>query len=327
VIVHAHQIDEHGRLSPLPSDTASEAYAKGSAHVWIDLSDPEPSELERWLGELGIHALARRLCLEAGDRAGFYPLRDELVLVLRVLVDEEGAGRAEHLTLVRRDRLLLTVHRVGVLDAQQLASLRESDTWLPEPTLSGIVAAALIGQSLDCLQRVETIRNAVLAAEDRLDREPGSVQAEEILDLRSEVLNLQAIVAGQLPALEALGATGKTFVETEDAREYLSCARVNLKAADGALERLDERIGALRAGYQMYAQDATNRRLNMLTILSTIFLPMSFLTGLWGMNFVSMPELRLPFAYPLALGLIALVGWGMYAYFRRTGWFGEVARG
>jgi magnesium transporter len=216
---------------------------------------------------------------------------------------------------------------VGVLDAQQLASLRESDTWLPEPTLSGIVAAALIGQSLDCLQRVETIRNAVLAAEDRLDREPGSVQAEEILDLRSEVLNLQAIVAGQLPALEALGATGKTFVETEDAREYLSCARVNLKAADGALERLDERIGALRAGYQMYAQDATNRRLNMLTILSTIFLPMSFLTGLWGMNFVSMPELRLPFAYPLALGLIALVGWGMYAYFRRTGWFGEVARG
>jgi magnesium transporter len=70
----------------------------------------------------------------------------------------------------------------------------------------------------------------------------------------------------------------------------------------------------------MHAQDKTNRRLNMLTILSAIFMPVTLLAGIWGMNFELMPELRYRFAYPVALGLMVAVGMGMYRFFRRTGW-------
>lgn len=325
MIVSAYQIDDD-RLTPLASETASEAYARGTARVWVDVSDPEPAALELWLGEFGIDDLARRLCLEAGDRTGFYPLRDTIVLVLPVLLEEEAEGQVAHMTIVRRDRLLLTVCRDGALDARRLAANRESDAWLPERTLSGVLAAALIDQSLECVQCSERIRNAVWAAEDRMDREPGSVEVDEIGELRADVLRLQTVVSGQLLALESLSVAEKTLVKTEDARDYLNCARVNLKAADGSLTWLDERVGALRADYQMHAQDGTNRRLNMLTILSTIFLPMTFLTGIWGMNFEPMPELKVPYGYPIGLGLIALVGTGMYRYFRKTGWFVESPR-
>jgi magnesium transporter len=84
---------------------------------------------------------------------------------------------------------------------------------------------------------------------------------------------------------------------------------------------LDQRLGALRSGFQMHAQDKTNNRLNMLTILSTIFMPITMLTGLWGMKFEVMPELKNPYSYPMALALMAMTGVGMYLYFRRTGWF------
>jgi magnesium transporter len=50
-------------------------------------------------------------------------------------------------------------------------------------------------------------------------------------------------------------------------------------------------------------------------------MPITLLAGIWGMNFETMPELKFPFAYPVALGLMALIGSGMYLYFRRTGWF------
>jgi len=70
----------------------------------------------------------------------------------------------------------------------------------------------------------------------------------------------------------------------------------------------------------MNAQDQTNRRLNMLTILSAIFMPVTLLAGIWGMNFEIMPELKFPFAYPLALGFMVAVGTGMYLFFRKTGW-------
>jgi Mg2+ and Co2+ transporter CorA len=56
----------------------------------------------------------------------------------------------------------------------------------------------------------------------------------------------------------------------------------NLQAADRSLDRLSERISALRAGFQMHAQDKTNRKLGMLTILSAIFMPITLLAGIGG---------------------------------------------
>ena len=81
----------------------------------------------------------------------------------------------------------------------------------------------------------------------------------------------------------------------------MNCALANLQAIERSLDRLGERIGALRTGFQIHAQDKTNRKLGMLTILSAIFMPITLLTGIWGMNFETMPELKFPFAYPVAL--------------------------
>ncbi|PQP34044.1 magnesium and cobalt transport protein CorA, partial [Desulfobacteraceae bacterium SEEP-SAG9] len=81
------------------------------------------------------------------------------------------------------------------------------------------------------------------------------------------------------------------------------------------------RIGALRSGFEMHAQDQTNRRLNFLTILSAIFNPATLLAGIWGMNFVHMPELQYPNAYPIALGIMVSIGVLMFLLFRRGGWF------
>jgi magnesium transporter len=139
--------------------------------------------------------------------------------------------------------------------------------------------------------------------------------------MRSELLALGAVVSDQLPSLQALSATDKPFFKLKDAQEYMNCALTNLQAADRSVDRLDERIGALRSGFQMHAQDKTNRKLGMLTILSAIFMPMTLVAGIWGMNFETMPELKYPFSYPIGLGFMALIGWGMYLYFRRTGWF------
>jgi magnesium transporter len=128
------------------------------------------------------------------------------------------------------------------------------------------------------------------------------------------------VVSDQLPTLQALANTDKSFFRLADTQEYMNCALANLQASDGSLSWLDQRIGALRSGFQMHAQDKTNRRLNMLTILSAIFTPVTLLAGIWGMNFEIMPELKYPFAYPVALGLMVLIGWGMYLFFRRNDW-------
>jgi len=63
----------------------------------------------------------------------------------------------------------------------------------------------------------------------------------------------------------------------------------------------------------------------VLTILSSIFIPLTFIVGVYGMNFEHMPELHWRYGYLLAWGIMLAVVVGLLAYFRRNGWLGELA--
>jgi len=60
----------------------------------------------------------------------------------------------------------------------------------------------------------------------------------------------------------------------------------------------------------------------VLTIIATVFMPLTFIVGIYGMNFNHMPELNWPWGYPLVMGLMAVIAAGMLLYFRRKGWLG-----
>lgn len=77
----------------------------------------------------------------------------------------------------------------------------------------------------------------------------------------------------------------------------------------------------MREQYGLHQQDRTNRRLAVLTVLSAIFLPLTLIAGIYGMNFEVMPELGYRYAYPLAIAAMLGLGIGMVAFFRFRGWF------
>ena len=64
-----------------------------------------------------------------------------------------------------------------------------------------------------------------------------------------------------------------------------------------------------------------NEVMKVLTVISTIFIPLTFIVGVYGMNFDVMPELRWQFGYALVWGVMALVTVGMIRYFRYKKWF------
>jgi len=68
-------------------------------------------------------------------------------------------------------------------------------------------------------------------------------------------------------------------------------------------------------------QDRTNSRLRLLTILSAIFMPLTLIAGIYGMNFKHMPELSWRYGYPAAVGAMLLLAVGLMLYFYRRGWF------
>jgi magnesium transporter len=321
MIVNCFQINNALQLVSLAPEKAVEVRQKADTRIWFDLQVSEPGELKPWLDKLEVEGISRRLCLEARDRSGFYPLKKEILLVIPVLADTEATREVEYVVFLCRENQLVTLHRKSIFSPRQLASLHESENWLHERSIADLVSAVAIDLSLECRDHTAELKSSILALEKQMDCEPDTITAEEILNMRSELLSLEAVVSSQLPSVRGLSKTNKPFFKLQDAQEYMNCALGNLEAADKSLDRLDGRISALRSGFQMHAQDKTNRRLGLLTILSAIFMPITLLAGIWGMNFEIMPELKYAFSYPMALSLMVLIGLGLYFYFRRTGWF------
>ncbi len=73
----------------------------------------------------------------------------------------------------------------------------------------------------------------------------------------------------------------------------------------------------------IYLSSISNRMneiMKFLTIIGTIFIPLTFIVGLYGMNFQNMPELRWPWGYPAVLLVMAVIALGMLTYFKRKRW-------
>jgi magnesium transporter len=64
-----------------------------------------------------------------------------------------------------------------------------------------------------------------------------------------------------------------------------------------------------------------NQVMKVLTIISTLFIPLTFIVGVYGMNFTNMPELAYPYAYPLTWGAMILIALGMLLFFKHRRWF------
>ncbi len=317
----ALEINDALQLIRLAPERVADATRKADATIWVDLQDPEPAELDSWLKDLGIEGLARRLCMGARDRPGCYPLKREMFLVLAVTSEVRNERKVDFIAFVCRENLLLTVHAESALSQQRLEALADTQDWLPDRGVAGLVSALLVELSHDGLRHTAALRDAISSLEQRVDRDPDGVETGDITAMRAELLKLGAAVNDQLPVVGPLTRMDRPYFKLKDAEDYMSLTLANLQAAHGMLARLDERLDALHAALQMHGQDKMNRRLGALTILSAIFMPITLLAGIWGMNFESMPELKYPFSYPVALGLMVAIAVGMYRFFRRRGWF------
>jgi magnesium transporter len=89
-----------------------------------------------------------------------------------------------------------------------------------------------------------------------------------------------------------------------------------------AVERARELVNGLINTHLSVLSNRMNEVMKTLTIIASIFVPLTFIAGLYGMNFRHMPELDFPWAYPALLAVMVFVAGGMVVYFRRKGWLG-----
>lgn len=319
--IGCYKINENLQLSTCDYEIAVEDSKNQDSTIWIDVQGFEKDKLEEKLDDLEITGMAKRLCLEANDRQGFYPMNELTFLVIPVLAADGDFHGIAHVAFLISQDFLLTLRDKRATQLQKTISLQDSTEWLPEKSAQGLVTAFLVVLSLEALQRTEELRKVIMILERQMDSQPDSVSMEEISHKRSELLTFESVVSGQLPVLEAFVAADKAKLKMGKIQDYLIYARSNLQATNNALDWLEGRIDVLRAIYDTRAQERTNRRLGRLTIVSAIFLPMTLFAGIWGMNFKNMPLLSQPWGFPVAIVVMFLIALVIFLRFKKNKWF------
>ena len=174
----------------------------------------------------------------------------------------------------------------------------------------------VVDQSFVTLERIgdatETLESLAL------DSPEPRVQAA-ISRLRREVSLLRRALWPLREVLSGL-ARDDTPVVTPDVVPFLRDAQDHLVQAVEVLESLREILASLADLYLSALGTRQNEVMKALTVVGSIFLPLTFLTGLYGMNFDDMPELHWHDGYPALLAVMALTTVGTLAYFRHRGW-------
>ena len=319
--VNCYQISDGPQLKPCEYSFAIDAIRQQTARIWIDLLDAENGEIEDKLDDIKAQGLIRDFCLDSRDHPGFYPFKPLALMVIPVQMEVQDSNILEYLAVLFSNDFLITIRNSKMARFRKSISSDDSFDLLPDDTVAGVMATLMMGLSLDCLRKAAKMSDMILALEAKMESDPDAVRIEEISVKRSELLTLESIVQGQLPIIETIISSDRPSKNTESTLEYLRWAAANLKSADRKLEWLERRIEVMRSLIDMHSQDRTNRRLGRLTVLSMVFMPVTFLAGIWGMNFKPMPLLSLEYGYIYALIIMVIISGGMYFYFHRKGWF------
>jgi magnesium transporter len=90
---------------------------------------------------------------------------------------------------------------------------------------------------------------------------------------------------------------------------------------DKAMQRLEKKAESLRLQFLLFQQEESTRKINVLTIIQAIFVPLTFIGGVYGMNFVNIPELKLEYGYLYVWVLFVGLASALLTYFYKKGWF------
>ncbi|HJU93837.1 MAG TPA: CorA family divalent cation transporter, partial [Pyrinomonadaceae bacterium] len=153
---------------------------------------------------------------------------------------------------------------------------------------------------------------------------PNNKILSEIMELKRSVLRLRRISIKQMDILHRM-SRGEFPLIPEEMRPFYRDVYDHLVRVVDLSENYRDLISGSLEAYLSVVSNRLNEIMKVLTIFSAIMLPLTFIAGVYGMNFDNMPELRSRYGYFAVLLIMVVVAVGMLLFFKRRGWIGRAA--
>jgi magnesium transporter len=306
-------------------------YLGGWPTIWVEVDGLGDAKTIEALGEIfGLHRLALEDVVNVHQRPKVETYEEHLFIVAR-MVSWHGHLDTEQLSIFLGTNFVLTFQEQDH-PGDCLGPLRQRLREGRGPTRAagpGYLAYALLDAVVDAYFPVlEHYGERLEAIESQVIEGAGGKVVRQIHDIKHDLLHVRRAIWPQREAVNQLVRDHNRFINAET-RVYLrDCYDHTVQLID-LVETFRELGTDLRDFYLSAVSNRMNLTIRLLTVISTIFIPLTFIAGIYGMNFDpnsspwNMPELRWRYGYPLALGLMAALGCGLLFYFWRAGWLSD----
>ena len=169
-------------------------------------------------------------------------------------------------------------------------------------------------------ENVKQAREIVDQLSMQMDDKPEDLEMSDIIYAKYKIHTLANIIEDQYITLELIPKFNWSGEVVEIENELAKVVK-RFDFLRDMTNRLEEKIRGLHLQYQLVLQESGNKRLNTLTVIQAIFVPLTLIAGIYGMNFLVMPELTWTSGYFIILGVMLFIAVGELWLFKRHGWF------
>ncbi|HEX2913922.1 MAG TPA: magnesium/cobalt transporter CorA [Chloroflexia bacterium] len=307
-------------------DDISDIVSNKENLLWIDLNRPSQDELRRIAEEFNLHPLAVEDATKQHQRPKVEEYTNFYLVIFYSLEFDSAANKIKQveLAMFMGENYLITVHYEPIKELQEAGKRWESNVKEIEKDI-GVLLYSLIDTMVDnyfplldkLVEDVEDLEERIF---DEKHRRGNRNYVSDMLDLKRKLLLMRKIVAPERDLLNVLTRrdspifSEQTRIYFQDVYDHL--VRVT-DTVDGYRDLLSS---AVDANLAVISNDL-NTVMRTLTVFSIILMADALVAGVYGMNFVNIPELHWEYGYVYFWVVIVIVSGALFYYFKRKGWF------
>ncbi|PAD67547.1 magnesium and cobalt transport protein CorA [Bacillus sp. 7586-K] len=287
---------------------------------WVDFNEPTDGEINHLADTFHFHPLAIEDCVQRLQRPKLDYYDNHTFYVTHIVREVDKEIVKEELDFFVGANFVVTFHRSPSNEVSQVW-----DRLLAQHNIDRWDTFYVFYQILDKI--VDNYFPLIYKIEDELDKIEDNTQNKsmnallnELFDIRYLLLNLRHTINPMRDLLYRM-LNSQHLIEIRDRREYFSNIYDHLLKLTEMVMSNREVTADIRDSYLSLNSHQTNNVMKVLTIITSIFAPLTFIAGIYGMNFENMPELTWKYGYFICLGLMGLSGVSMFLWFKRKGWF------
>ena len=290
--------------------------------VWLDVQNPTREELVLLQAEFKLHPLTIEDCVNTNARPKIDQFPDYMFLILHAVIVPPRTNRIKtlELNICVGKNFILTIHidSVPSIDTNwercqknaQLVS-KGADRFLHH------IVDSLVDNYFPIMDMLD---GRIAKIEREVFKEATQKTLSQIFSVKKDLLFLRRFVTPQREIVNMLSKEQYALIRFS-VQIYFRDVFDNLLFIQEAIDTYRDSISGALDAYLSTVSNKTNEIMKTLTIIATIAMPLTVITGVYGMNFKYMPELQWPFGYAGAYLLMLAVGISMLVYFKKKKWF------